>query len=198
MGSNGFDVSRLTRKYDIQDIRDSVALLKTVKDFTIATRSNKIDPEQFDQCATPFVHLVDDPDVWHLVEMVVPEFREALSISPNQKSPSQLQQILQLCTHRLPQSLRKTNILTDEQVMLRDRNEQAIEYLETGGKGRAQGTEEQLKSSAKLAGRVQTIRTFKENGGIPQSEPMEQQDLAHLKQSLQKELVRIEGLMEKQ
>ena len=78
MATQTFARERLDQKsYDLNNPLEAARFQQTVLDFMELARVDESTVPNADGILTEFCEFVDDPEVWHLAQTVVPEFRSS-------------------------------------------------------------------------------------------------------------------------
>ena len=70
-----FDTTRLHGDYDFNNTQDLCLIQSTISDFIMLVREGDLIVNRDEGLADDFCSFVDREEIWHLAEMVVPEFR---------------------------------------------------------------------------------------------------------------------------
>ena len=131
----------------LDDPRNWVALLDTIKRLMQAARDGQYDSDGDDLERARFCDLVDDDEIWSSATDVVVEFRSEHGSGQghgdamvHQLPNKGLQDILQRLANRLAPGIGGCNFL-NERAMLKSRLRAWVEYVMTGGQGRHVATD---------------------------------------------------------
>ena len=77
MASQDFSERLMKSGYNLDDPLEAARFQKTVLEFMKNVRDDSLGGPSGKELMDKFCKLVDDREVWHLAQMVVPEFRSA-------------------------------------------------------------------------------------------------------------------------
>ena len=77
MASQAFSDRLIKAEYDLNDPLDAARFQKTVFEFMKRVKDGRFRGPDREELMDMFCKFVDDRKVWHLAQMVVPEFRSA-------------------------------------------------------------------------------------------------------------------------
>ena len=166
MASQDFAKKLVKSNYDLNNPLDTARFQQVVSEFMKLVRADSLGDPNGEELIDKFCKLVDDKQVWHLAQMVVPEFRSGreeqyvprvcvqsstcitrLRLRVHDYALGEGHACLIYVLNRLPSlppPRTDINILVTEQDMVTQRHKQDVEYLVTRGRGKQGATSDEL------------------------------------------------------
>ncbi|KAL8644938.1 MAG: hypothetical protein Q9226_007519 [Calogaya cf. arnoldii] len=171
--------------YNIKDAVDMGRLGGTIANLMDLVRKGHVQGEgtfTAKDVVTKFMNLINSDAVWSFVLILIPEFRVPIteteqSVDLTKDPNKQLGYVLRPMdkADRLSKPQRTQPYFNTEWTLMREHHQRCLEYLETGGLGRDEGTPEQLARAKDLGWRFDGGTKAAATGQLPGSTTSPQQ-----------------------
>ncbi|KAK5198018.1 hypothetical protein LTR99_009435 [Exophiala xenobiotica] len=141
-----FDFAKLNPAlYVLDDAASAMDFQIMVEEFMEAVKTTPEALEDHEQACKTFCEMLAEDPAWQLAANVVPEFR--YSQDYNTDEDSLMNTILRTLKHKRPRAPYNDPTTAAEKEILRKRYRAAIDYLETCGRGVAQGSDQEVEAA---------------------------------------------------